>query len=552
MIKLTRTRSGFFIFKINNIKTQKMKKTLLSLFAMLAYFGYGQTVYFQDDFSVAANFSNWTLYNLDNLTPDANVSAFAAAWVRVDRNTYGGPAGDFCAGSTSWFDPAGTANRWLVSPAINIPVGSNAILYWDAKAQDTQFPDGYEVRISTSNTQAAVTSGTVLFSIAQEAPTWQSRNVSLAAYAGQTVHISFRNNSNDKFLLLVDNIVVSDPLSVPGCATLTAPANNATNIPSGNVTLTWTAPTTGGAVTSYDIFFDTTDGTTLLGNTTQTTVNITGVLPSSTYFWKAVPKNSAGLAIGCTNFTFTTQASPFAPYCGPLAFTTAVEPITLVNFAGINYTAPNTIGGNAHVNQISTSGNVSAGATIPVTFKGNTDGDFTNRFIVFIDWNQNGTLDDTGEVYFGDGNLTILNSTGLDAIQAVGNIVVPANAAPGNTRMRVVKQFGTTNMTNPCLGTAYGQAIDFTLSVTNLNTNIGEFSKEVSLFPNPATQSFEISTGNQFGNIQQVSVTDINGRVVKSFGTNQSSYDISDLNTGIYMVEIRTENGVETKKLIKK
>lgn len=106
--------------------------------------------------------------------------------------------------------------------------------------------------------------------------------------------------------------------------------------------------------------------------------------------------------------------------------------------------------------------------------------------------------------------------------------------------------FKSTSPANRTVLMLFELGITESLSLDNLILN------NTSLFPNPATQSFEISTGNQFGNIQQVSVTDINGRVVKSFGTNQSSYDISDLNTGIYMVEIRTENGVETKKLIKK
>lgn len=530
-----------------------MKKLLLLCLAFASFVVKGQTVYFTDDFSVEANFANWTLYNVDGLTPDSNVATFSNAWIRVDRSPYGGPAGNFCAGSTSWFNPAGVANRWLVSPAITLPADSNPTLYWDAKAQDATFSDGYEVRISTSNTQGAVSSGAILFSIVEELPTWQSRSVNLAAYAGQTVYISFRNNSDDKFVLLVDNVSVSEPLTVPGCATLISPANSATNVPSGTVPLTWEAPTTGGTAVSYDVYFDTTDGTTLLGNISALTVNITGTLPSTTYFWKIIAKNAAGDAVGCTAFTFTTGASPFAPYCGPLAFTLAVEPVTLVDFAGINYTAPNTIAGaTAHILATQT-GAVSSGQTYPITLKGNTDGNFTNRFVVFIDWNQNGVLDDAGEVYFGDGNLTILNSTGLDAVQAVGNIVVPANALPGVTKMRVKKLFGTTATADPCLGTAYGQAIDFNITVENLSTSNFEFSKLVSIYPNPVNSEFTINISNSISDtINNVIVVDVNGRVVKTFNSNLPSYNISDLTSGVYFVEISSEQGSTTKKIVKK
>ncbi|MFN3909257.1 MAG: T9SS type A sorting domain-containing protein [Flavobacterium sp.] len=72
-----------------------------------------------------------------------------------------------------------------------------------------------------------------------------------------------------------------------------------------------------------------------------------------------------------------------------------------------------------------------------------------------------------------------------------------------------------------------------------------------SIFPNPTYNSFSVSNDNN-KNIQQISILDINGRLVKTFGANQNNYDISDLNTGIYMVEIKSEVGIETKKLIKK
>lgn len=533
-----------------------MKKLLLFSFLIVSGLVSSQTVYFEDDFSNEATFSNWTLYNVDGFTPASPVAAFANAWIRVDRAPYGGPTGNFCAGSTSWFDPAGIANRWMVSPAITLPAGSNPTLYWDAKAQDAQFPDGYEVRISTSNTQAAVSTGTVLFSVVEEQPTWQSRNLSLAAYAGQTVYISFRNNSNDKFLLLVDNIIVSEPLTAPGCASLVSPANNATDVSFGTVTLTWEAPTTGGAVVSYDVYFDTTDGTTLLGNTPNLTVDITGLLAETTYFWNIIAKNAAGDAVGCNAFTFTTASSPFSPYCGPLVFTSATEPITLLNFAGINYTAPNAILPAAQAHQFISSpvGAVSSGQSYDITLKGNTDGDFENRFVVFIDWNQNGILDDQGEVYFGDGNLTISNSTGLDAIQATGTIAVPADALPGTTRMRVKKLFGATNpnTANPCLGAGWGQVLDFNITVENLSTDNFEFSKLVSIYPNPVNSEFTINIYNSVSStVDNVKVIDVNGRVVKSFNNNSSSYNISDLTSGVYFVEISSDQGKTTKKIIK-
>ncbi|MCB0442505.1 MAG: T9SS type A sorting domain-containing protein [Flavobacterium sp.] len=154
-----------------------------------------------------------------------------------------------------------------------------------------------------------------------------------------------------------------------------------------------------------------------------------------------------------------------APYCGPITFTNAVEPITLVNFAGINNSSSNVVAGaTAHEDYTGVSGSVTAGASYTVTLKGNTDGNYVNRFMVFVDWNQDNDFADENEAY--QITQTITNSTGLDAIEATQSLAVPVTALGGTTRMRVKKIFAEVDYTNPCLGTAYGQVEDYTLNVT--------------------------------------------------------------------------------------
>src|SRR5690606_35156625 len=82
---------------------------------------------------------------------------------------------------------------------------------------------------------------------------------------------------------------------------------------------------------------------------------------------------------------------------------------------------------------------------------------------IYIDWNQNELLDDAGEVY--DGGM-ITNSTGTDGQQAISTISVPADAVPGETRMRVKKKFLSANG-DPCVtGSSFGQAEDYTINVS--------------------------------------------------------------------------------------
>jgi hypothetical protein len=157
------------------------------------------------------------------------------------------------------------------------------------------------------------------------------------------------------------------------------------------------------------------------------------------------------------------------PYCGPATFTTNVEPITLVNFAGINNTTSALVGQHdgttiiAHEDYTAITGNVLSGSTYPITLKGNTDGAFYTTYLrVYADWNQNGVFTDAGESYDVG---TITGSNGTDAIELVGSITVPGNALAGNTRMRVLKRWNGYADSCNTIGTGYGQAEDYTLVV---------------------------------------------------------------------------------------
>jgi hypothetical protein len=108
--------------------------------------------------------------------------------------------------STSWFAPPGAADDWLILPALTI-TDTNTFLFWEAYSPDVNFRDGYQVRISTTDDQVASFTST-LTTVTAEETTLKKRAANLDAYIGQTIHIAFRNNSNDKYLLFMDNISV--------------------------------------------------------------------------------------------------------------------------------------------------------------------------------------------------------------------------------------------------------------------------------------------------------------------------------------------------------
>jgi len=163
-----------------------------------AFIGQLQAQTFYEDFQGGAIPATWTVVNNDSLVPKTD------AWVINDDGD-----GNFFATSTSWYTPAGTSDDWLISPPITL--GENETLSWKARAQDVDYPDGYEVRISTTDTAlASFLANPALFSVANENATFTNRFVNLdtAGYRNQTVYIAYRNNSSDQFLLHVDEIKV--------------------------------------------------------------------------------------------------------------------------------------------------------------------------------------------------------------------------------------------------------------------------------------------------------------------------------------------------------
>ncbi|MCF6142284.1 GEVED domain-containing protein [Flavobacterium sp. K77] len=170
--------------------------------------------------------------------------------------------------------------------------------------------------------------------------------------------------------------------------------------------------------------------------------------------------NSGGGGNGRVVITYISASSG---YCTP-SFDTRVDPITNVTFAGINNTTSNTLGGSSLEIFCNTGSVVQGSAINAISVKGNTAGNYTDFYKVYIDWDQNGVFGNNANEITDIG--TITNSTGVDAKILIGNVTVPATAVLGTTRMRVIKVFNF-NTINPCFtGAFYGQAEDYNITVT--------------------------------------------------------------------------------------
>src|SRR5690606_34394466 len=113
--------------------------------------------------------------------------------------------------------------------------------------------------------------------------------------------------------------------------------------------------------------------------------------------------------------------------------------------------------------------------------------------------------------------------------------------------MRVFAAWDTPNV-SPCSPVEYGEVEDYTINVQD-SASTSDFSSSFSVYPNPVKDVLNIA--NSIGaEINTVTVSDINGRTVKQFGS-VSQINISDLNAGVYFVNISSNEGSLTKKVVK-
>jgi hypothetical protein len=112
--------------------------------------------------------------------------------------------------STSWLDTLVAVDRWIITPSIT-NITANTVLTWLAKSPDANFQESYLV-YGTNKTGTLVpqdfTIGDQLFTTSAENSTWTRRSVSLGSFVGQTLRFAFRNNSNNKYQLWIDDIEV--------------------------------------------------------------------------------------------------------------------------------------------------------------------------------------------------------------------------------------------------------------------------------------------------------------------------------------------------------
>ncbi len=148
---------------------------------------------------------------------------------------------------------------------------------------------------------------------------------------------------------------------------------------------------------------------------------------------------------------------PLQCYCIPGASSCAADDvITNVTIQGINNNSGCSTGPPAGYTNFTalTPGTIVQGANNPISVTATNGG--TEYAAVWLDYNRNGVFDPSEFTAIGIGpGGTFTN-----------NMVVPANASLGNTRMRVRLRFGTAlTAGDACIGYGFGETEDYTVNI---------------------------------------------------------------------------------------
>lgn len=125
-----------------------------------------------------------------------------------------------------------------------------------------------------------------------------------------------------------------------------------------------------------------------------------------------------------------------------------------------------------------------------------------------------------------------------------------ANADPDEVDFVVTSGHSTT-IPNTAAGTIIFDNLTVKASATDTllgNDNFTTNGLTVTMYPNPASDILNIQSETEV--LTKVSITDLNGRVVKEVSNNLSQISLENLAKGIYMVTIESATAKKVEKLI--
>lgn len=303
--------------------------------------------------------------------------------------------------------------------------------------------------------------------------------------------------------------------------TTTAPCGTPVGLASSGVTssaatVSWTA--LSGAL-NYSVDYKLTTATTwtvATASTTATSVNITGLVATSTYDWRVRATCASGPG-AYAQAQFTTTAVSVCP--GPL--------------------------------DVSTNGTMAGAATIPfnTTVNGLISPAGDNDYYKFVITNP-GTFTVTLANLPGDYDIRLYRGTTQVAISQNGGTTAETITFTATAATYYVRVYGFSNANNSTvcyalkvqLGTASAPEL-----APSFDNNIN-----VTLYPNPADQTVTVKASG-IRNTADIRVVDISGQVVMKSSVSGASrqLNVSSLKPGVYLVQVSEGNQMSSIRFVK-
>lgn len=339
--------------------------------------------------------------------------------------------------------------------------------------------------------------------------------------------------------------------AIPSC--LEVSGVNISAIQTSAATLSWTAPSSAPAG-GYEYYYSTsstapTTSTVPTGSSTATTVPLTGLAPATTYYvWVRSKCSATDVSAWSASTTFVTacvavatftenfDASPVngLPPCWASIGTTSTY--ATIN-ASTAISGPNALylytylSGTGVVSTPEISNLQSGNYTLK--FKGRAN--FTAGGVIQI-----GYLTNPSDV----STFVLLGTYTASSATVVDNYSLDITGVPAGINKLVLRHTGTPS--NSVLIDDVSYALNPSLSTAE-NAVV---KNNLRVYPNPFSDVLNISN---IKNVKSVSIVDVAGRIVKTFDKPSVSLQLSELNSGMYIVVMNMNDGTkQSVKVIKK
>ncbi|WP_298544758.1 M14 family zinc carboxypeptidase [uncultured Aquimarina sp.] len=479
-----------------------------------------------------ANLGAWTDANTDDIN-----------WTRDSNGTPSNGTGPSSAQEGSFYiftEASGNGNGYpgkvalLDSPCIDLGALTGATLEFGYHMNGTNM-GSLEVLVSTDDGSSYTSlwnrNGT-------QGNQWNQASIDLSAYVGSVIQLQFKGTTGTGFRsdMAIDDLKILS--TTPDTQAPSVPANlSVSNITGTTADLSWSASTDDIGVSEYEIY----EGANLITTSVAANTTVSGLNPNSEYTFVVVAKDAAGNSSSASDSVTFTTTGVVITYCSSQGNNVNDEYIDYVSIGGIDNA---TAAASGYTDYTNLTGAVSYGQNTIVLSLNYTGTVYTEYWNVWIDYDQNGTFDNSEKI--------ISESTRSEANQSY-DFTVPSSALAGATRMRVSLKYNAT--ATPCETFTYGEVEDYTVNiggttVSRANTEISINPTEIfQLYPNPVTEGVLFVKGISD---KDASITIYNyaGQKVINTKIGDGNIDVSNLSNGLYLLQVGNDAERKIKRFI--